>query len=97
MTGNRYIVWIGSGPVRHPASIGVILTKKMAPSPDEIRRQLERLIASEPFANAERVSRFLRYVVERTLAGEGDRLKEFVIGVDVFDRGDPTTRGSIRS
>jgi TolB-like protein len=60
----------------------------MAPSPDEIGRQLERLLASDPFANAERVSRFLRYVVERTLAGEGDRLKEFVIGVDVFDRDD---------
>ncbi len=60
----------------------------MAPSRDEIGLQLERLLSSEPFANAERASRFLRYVVERTLAGEGDRLKEFVIGVDVFDRGD---------
>ena len=68
-------------------SFGVILTM-MAPSPDEIGRQLERLLASEPFANAERGRRFLRYVVERTLAGEGDRLKEFVIGVDVFDRDD---------
>jgi TolB-like protein len=58
------------------------------PSRDEISGQLERLLASEAFANTERGSRFLRYVVERTLAGEGDRLKEFVIGVDVFDRGD---------
>jgi TolB-like protein len=32
------------------------------------------------------MSRFLRYVVERTLAGEADRLKEYAIGVDVFDR-----------
>jgi TolB-like protein len=58
----------------------------MTPSRDEIGGQLERLLASEAFANAERASRFLRYVVERTLAGDGDQLKEFVIGVDVFDR-----------
>jgi TolB-like protein len=58
------------------------------PSRDQVERQLARVLGSEAFANAERASRFLRYVVERTLAGEGDRLKEFVIGVDVFDRGD---------
>ena len=40
------------------------------------------------FANADRMSRFLRYVVERTLAGEGDQIKEYAIGVDVFDRND---------
>lgn len=34
------------------------------------------------------MSRFLRYVVERTLAGEADGLKEYAIGVDVFDRND---------
>lgn len=40
------------------------------------------------FANSDRISRFLRYVVERTLAGEADRLKEYAIGIDVFDRND---------
>jgi TolB-like protein len=60
----------------------------VAPSRDEVVRQLDRLLASEAFANTERGRRFLRYVVDRTLAGEGDQLKEFVIGVDVFDRGD---------
>jgi TolB-like protein len=74
----------GAGISRQSASYFTM----MAPSRDEISLQLERLLSSEPFANAERASRFLRYVVERTLAGEGDRLKEFVVGVDVFDRGD---------
>lgn len=46
------------------------------------------MLDSDLFANADRASRFLRYVVGRTLDGEGDQLKEFVIGVDVFDRGD---------
>ena len=60
----------------------------MPPAPDAIRVQLDRILASEPFANSDRLRRFLRYVVERTLAGEGDRLKEYVIGAEVFDRGD---------
>ena len=55
-------------------------------SPDEIARQLERILASEQFAGAARLSRFLRYIVERTCAGESAQLKEFVIGAEVFDR-----------
>ena len=60
----------------------------MEPTRDEIRCQLDRILASEPFVNADRLSRFLRYVVERTLAGEGDQLKEYVIGSEVFERGE---------
>jgi TolB-like protein len=52
----------------------------------EVRRQLDRLLASAGFANAGRMSRFLKFVVEQSLAGEGERLKEYVIGVEVFDR-----------
>lgn len=55
-------------------------------TPDTIREQLERMLASETFAGAGRHSRLLRYLVERTLAGEGDRLKEYVLGTEVFDR-----------
>ena len=58
------------------------------PSAEDVRDQLGRLLASEMFVNADRMSRFLRYVVERPLAGEADRLKEYAIGIDVFDRND---------
>ncbi|HVJ30532.1 MAG TPA: hypothetical protein VNA66_09520 [Gammaproteobacteria bacterium] len=58
----------------------------MSPTGDDVRRQLDRLLASTGFANAGRMSRFLKFVVEKTLAGEGERLKEYVIGVEVFDR-----------
>ena len=58
----------------------------MPPSADDVRRQLDRLLASAGFANAGRMSRFLKFVVDRSLAGEGERLKEYVIGVEVFDR-----------
>jgi adenylate cyclase len=59
----------------------------MAPSPDEVRAQLERVLATPAFASG-RHPRFLRYVVGRTLAGEADQLKEYVLGLDVFDRSD---------
>jgi adenylate cyclase len=51
-----------------------------------IRNELDRILASETFTTAGRHSRLLRYVVERTLAGEGDQLKEYVLGTEVFDR-----------
>jgi TolB-like protein len=58
------------------------------PTPDEVRAQLDRILASETFATATRLRRFLRYVVERSLAGEHEQLKEYVVGVEVFDRDD---------
>ncbi len=61
---------------------------KLEPSADEIRLQLDRLVTSGGFANADRMSAFLRYVVERALAGESDQVKEYVIGVAVFGRDD---------
>jgi TolB-like protein len=58
----------------------------MQPSADDVRHQLDRLLASAVFANAGRMSRFLKFVVDQTLAGRAERLKEYVIGVEVFDR-----------
>jgi TolB-like protein len=55
---------------------------------DDIRGELDRVLASETFANAGRLSRLLKFVVDRTLAGEGDQLKEYLLGVEVFDRGE---------
>lgn len=60
----------------------------MTPSADEVRQQLERILASATFSTAGRHSRLLRYVVERALAGEGEQLKEYVLGTEVFDRPD---------
>jgi TolB-like protein len=54
--------------------------------PAEVTAALERLLASQAFANAGRLSRMLRYVVESTLAGRADQIKEYSVGVEVFDR-----------
>jgi TolB-like protein/Tfp pilus assembly protein PilF len=51
--------------------------------------QLERLLASKAFRQSDRLKRFLSFIVEETIAGRGDRLKEFVVGVEVF--GKPTS------
>ena len=58
----------------------------MTPEPIAIRDQLERILSSEVFAASGRHSRLLRYLVDRTLAGEGEQLKEYVLGTEVFDR-----------
>src|SRR5579859_887927 len=50
------------------------------------RQELQRIVSSPAFADAGRLVRFLTFVVEETLAGRGDHLKESVIGVEVFGR-----------
>ena len=55
--------------------------------PDEaVRKQLERVLSSPGFARNERLSRFLRVIVERHLEGRDGELKESLIGIDVFGR-----------
>ena len=49
-----------------------------------VRRQLERALASANFTHSERLSRFLRFVVERHLESRDDELKESVIALEVF-------------
>ncbi|MGA2357552.1 MAG: hypothetical protein ABSF66_01025 [Terriglobales bacterium] len=51
-----------------------------------VRSELERLLASRSLRDSDLLKRFLRYIVEHTLAGKGDQLKEYRLGVDVFDR-----------
>ena len=57
-----------------------------APPPDKDqgkpeRQQLDRVLASATFRQVDRLKRFLRFIVSEALAGRGDRLKEYVIGV----------------
>ena len=52
----------------------------------EVRSALERVAASVVFQHSPQLQRFLRFVVEKHLAGNGDKLKEYVIGTEVFGR-----------
>jgi Tol biopolymer transport system component len=59
----------------------------VAPPAAQVGAQLQKILASEPFVRSERMSTFLRYIVEQTLAGNGQTLKEPVIAQDCFGRG----------
>jgi len=66
----------------------------------QIREALARVLASEGFRGSPRLSRFLDYVVEASLVGSSHSLKEYSIGIDVFEkpksfdpRSDSTVRG----
>jgi hypothetical protein len=54
-----------------------------------IREQLFRMLESSIFVHSQRLSRFLRFTVETTLAGQADVLKEYLIGTEVYDRRPP--------
>jgi TolB-like protein/cytochrome c-type biogenesis protein CcmH/NrfG len=67
---------------------------------EAVRKQLGRVLASQGFARNERLSQFLRLVVERHLEGRDSDLKESVIGVEVFGRKpgfDPKQDSTVRS
>lgn len=51
-----------------------------------MRQALEGIVASPGFANSERMARFLSYVVESTLEGQAASIREYAIGMAVFDR-----------
>jgi hypothetical protein len=52
------------------------------------RAQIERLTASKTFEASEVHRRLLHYLAEKSLAGEADRLKEYIIGVEAFGKPD---------
>lgn len=53
---------------------------------ENVRAELARILSSESFISSPRLCRFLRFIVERALSNEVDRLKEFVVALEVFDR-----------
>jgi hypothetical protein len=58
----------------------------MAPTPDEVRAQIDRMTASDDFSRSPQLGAFLRFVVEEVLQGKSDRIKAYAIGVDVLHR-----------
>lgn len=60
--------------------------QRVPPAPEDIRAQLDRMVASPEFPNAGHAHAFLRYVVEETLAGRAERIKGYSIAIEVFNR-----------
>ncbi|MBC7927673.1 MAG: tetratricopeptide repeat protein [Bryobacteraceae bacterium] len=64
-----------------------------------VRAHLAELLASTSLRSSKRLGSFLTYVVEKTLAGEGGDLKEFVIATEVYGRSvsyDPQVDSTVR-
>jgi len=64
-----------------------------------VRAALHRVLQSQEFRASRRSQDFLRYVVERTLEGQSESLKERTIGIDVFGRPasyDPSEDATVR-
>jgi hypothetical protein len=51
-----------------------------------IQEQLERLLGNPHFSHSRRFPSFLRFVVEQTLSGQMDLLKERTLGTEIFGR-----------
>ena len=57
-------------------------------SAESILEQLGKILSSSLFENAGRSRTLLKFVVERTVNNEGDRLKEYTLGAEALGRGD---------
>jgi hypothetical protein len=61
-------------------------TSQREPHADEVREQLGRLLANHFFSQSKRFPAFLRFVVEQTLAGDSENIKERTLGIEIFGR-----------
>ena len=68
---------------RHSLSRGACPT----PSDNEVATQIDRILASRWFSRSERLCRFVRFSTNYALNRGTDRHKEYLVGVEVFDRG----------
>jgi hypothetical protein len=51
-----------------------------------VREALEKALATPQFSNSKRYPALLRYVVDQTLNGNGEQIKERTVGIEVFGR-----------
>jgi hypothetical protein len=78
----------------------VVRTARKRPTATEVWSELERIGRSTRIKRAERLIQLLNFLVETTLSGHSDYLKETTIGVSVFGRSpdyDPKADTIVRS
>jgi hypothetical protein len=72
---------------------------RKAPPEAQVLEQVDRILASELFQRSGRLSKLFRFVCEQTIRDHADRLKEYNLGIEVFDRDagyDPRTDPIVR-
>jgi serine/threonine-protein kinase len=61
---------------------------------ESVDRQMQRILHSPIFSRSKELCRFLRFAVEQKLRNRSVRLKEYLIGVTVFKRGETFNPGT---
>lgn len=70
-----------------------------APSVEQCQQQVHRIIHSTTFRNALTLQQLFQFLADKAIAGSGDGLKEYIIGVEAFGRKqdfDPKTDPIVR-
>jgi adenylate cyclase len=84
------IDWFETASIRlsrpEPAAQPEARDEAAEPCEGAIWAQIERICSGPEFAPSARLTRFLRFITEETLAGRGDRLKAYTIALGVFER-----------
>jgi hypothetical protein len=71
----------------HPvAEESTLWTPSTEAEKEMVREQMNRLLETSHFKNSKRYPALFRFIVEETLEGRGEYLKERLLGVRVFDR-----------
>jgi adenylate cyclase len=77
----------------HPSSSPAVLrepdrdcTIAAGLAPEAIHAELDRVLSSATFIRSKRLGRFLRFTVEQCLDGRQTALKEYLVGVEVFNK-----------
>jgi len=53
---------------------------------EDVQQQLHRILGSRLFRRAERMKQFLSFIVQETLENRADRIKEYTVGVVVYEK-----------
>jgi tetratricopeptide (TPR) repeat protein len=75
-----------AAPAKVPGMTSAETAASSSPTPDEVRDELTRITASDVFNNSPQLVSFLTFIVEAALNGKSDRLKGYVIAVEVLRR-----------
>ena len=70
--------------VEHEAAIAKIA--QFTANTEAIRRHLAHILESQSFKGSRRSQEFLRYIVEKSMSGDFDQIKERILGVEIFGR-----------
>ena len=62
------------------------LATNFSPSVAAIRQQLDKILISPQFVNSPNLHNFLRFIVEKTLAGESAGIKGYTVATQVLGR-----------